>query len=428
MPTAAAATSATTPPRMRIVDVEAFEVAIPFRAPILSSFGVSYPARVRTFVRVHTDVGLVGLGEFGPSATHPFTLGALPRQVETVVKGAVVGESPADHRWLARKLFHGPAATAIEIACWDLLAQAAGVPLYRLLGGHGEVASVPVAAYAFFRLSNRDGEGRVDLDGMVEHCRRLHEDEGFSVLKIKLGAHAPADELEVVERVRAALGPRVGLRVDPNGSWSLATALRALRRLEPLDLEYVEEPIRALGTGDATVSTDGLRRLRAATTTPIAADHCYRPDLLALVIRAEAADLVLADLFGAGGIAEARHFARMAASFGLGVALHSGTELGVGQMAKAHLQASLPDEVRFAGDAIYPEYVDDVLTGGPLRIAGGALALPTAPGLGLTLDAERLARWALTPERKADLDAYWAELKASIGVGYPSADLLVRHF
>jgi len=413
---------------MRIVDVEAYEVAIPFRAPILSSFGVSYPARVRTFVRVHTDVGLVGHGEAGPSATHPFALGAMPKRFETTVKAAVVGESPADHRWLARKLFHAPEATAIEIACWDLVAQAAGVPLHRLLGGHGARASVPVAGYAFFRLANRDGDGAVDLEGMVEHCRQLHEERGFGVVKIKLGVHPPEEELEVVERVRAALGPRVGLRVDPNGSWSLPTALRALRRLEPLDLEYVEEPIRALGTGDATVSTDGLRRLRAATTTPIAADHCYRPDLLALVIRAEAADLALADLFGAGGIAEARHFARMAASFGLGVALHSGTELGVGQMAKAHLQASLPDEVRFAGDAIYPEYVDDVLTGGPLRIERGALALPTAPGLGLTLDEERLARWALTAERKADLDAYWAELKASIGVGYPSADLLVRHF
>jgi glucarate dehydratase len=413
---------------MRIVDIEAFEVAVPFRSPILSSFGVSYPARVRTFVRVHTDVGLVGLGEAGPSATHPFALGAMPRRFETTVKAAVVGESPADHRWLARKLFHGPEATAIEIACWDLLAQAAGVPLYRLLGGHGEVASVPVAGYAFFRLANRDGDGAVDLDGMVEHCRQLHQDRGFDVVKVKLGAHPPEDELDVVERVRATLGPRVGLRVDPNGSWSLPTALRALRRLEPLDLEYVEEPVRALGTGDATVATDSLRRLRAATTTPIAADHCYRPDLLALVLRAEAADVVLADLFGAGGMAEARHYCRLAASFGLGVALHSGTELGVGQLAKAHLQASLPDEVRFAGDAIYPEYVDDVLVGGPLAIEGGALRMPQSPGLGATLDEQRLERWTLTPERKADLDAYWADLKASIGVGFPSADHLVRHY
>lgn len=413
---------------MRITNIEAFEVAVPFRAPILSSFGVSYPARVRTFIRLHTDIGLVGLGEAGPSATHPFALGTMPRRFETTVKDAVVGESPADHRWLARKLFHSPEATAIEIACWDLLAQAAGVPLYRLLGGQGEVASVPVAAYAFFRLANRDGDLGVDLDGMVEHCRRFHQDLGFGVVKIKLGAHPPHDELEVIERVRASLGPRVVLRVDPNGSWSLSTALRALRRLEPLDLEYVEEPVRAQGTGDATVATDSLRRLRAATTIPIAADHCYRPDLLALVIRAEAADVALADLFGAGGLTEARHYARMAASFGLGVALHSGTELGVGQMAKAHLHASLPDEVRFAGDAIYPEYVDDVLVGGALAIERGELKLPQAPGLGLALDEERLAKWALTTERKAELDAYWAELRAEIGVGYASADHLVRHY
>ena len=413
---------------MRITDVTAFEVAIPFHAPILSSFGVSYPARIRTFIRVHTDVGLVGVGEAGPSATHPYALGSMPRRFETTVKQAVVGASPADHRWLARKLYHGPEATAIELACWDLLAQAAGVPLYRLLAGHGEVASVPVAGYAFFRLANQAGAGAVDLDGMVEHCRTLVEREGFSVVKIKLGVHPPDVEIDVVERMRAALGPRVGLRVDPNGSWSVPTALRALRRLEPLDLEYVEEPTRAHGTGDATVAPDGLRRLRSATTVPIAADHCYRPDLLALVLRADAADVVLADLFGAGGLTEARHYARMAASFGVGVALHSGTELGVGQMTKAHLQASLPDEVRFAGDAIYPEYVDDVLAGGKLDLSGGALRLPTAPGLGVALDDDRLARWALTPERKRDLDAYWADLKAQIGVDVPSADLLMRHY
>jgi glucarate dehydratase len=413
---------------VRITDLTAHEIAIPFRAPILSAFGVSYPARIRTIIRLTTDEGLVGIGEAGPSATHPYTLGSMPRNFETVVRSVVLGASPADAKWLARRLYHGPAATAVEIACWDLLAQRAGVPLYRLLGGQGAVESVPVAGYAFFRLPGPDGRGAVDLDGMVAHCRALHERDGFGVIKIKLGAHDPDDEIDVVERVRADLGKRVRLRVDPNGAWSLPTALRALRRLEPLDLEYVEEPTRALGTGDATVAPDALKRLRAATRTPIAADHCYRPDLLALILRADAADVVLADLYGAGGIAEVRHYARMAASFGVGVALHSGTELGVGQIAKAHVQASLPDEIRFAGDAIYPEYVDDVLTGGPLDLRGGRLLLPDTPGLGVTVDDAKLEQWALTPERKAALDDDWQRYKRQIGVDVPSADLLMRHY
>jgi glucarate dehydratase len=413
---------------MRIVDLEAFEVAIPFRAPIVSAFGISYPARIRTFIRLHTDDGLTGIGETGPSATHPYTLGSTPQRMLTSVREAVLGEDPCDHQWLRRKLYHAPDAIAIEIACWDILGKALGQPLYRLLGGRGARSSVPVAGYAFFRLPNQDGLLGVDLDGMPEHCQALRTRHGFGVVKVKLGAHPPVDEMPVVRRVRAALGERTGLRVDPNGSWSVGTALRCLHAVADLDLEYVEEPIRSMGTGDNTVDTAGLARLRRAGAVPIAADHCYRHDLLAQIVRDDAADLVLADLFGCGGILATLHYARTAATFGLGVALHSGTELGVGQLAKLHVHAALDEEIRHAGDAMYLEYVDDVLEGGPLRVENGAMALPQTPGLGATLSDERLRQWALTPARKADLDAYWADLKRRIGVDVPTADHLMRHY
>lgn len=412
---------------MKIVDIEAYEVAIPFRAPILSSFGVSYPARIRTFVRVHTDDGRIGHGEAGPSAVHPYARGSMPGTFETRVREAIVGEDPADHAWIARKLYHRPEAVAIEIACFDLVAQAAGLPLYRLLGGQGAREKVPLAGYCFFRLPDEDGNNAVTLDTMVEHCLDLRERYGFETLKVKLGAHSPQEELAVVRAVREALGPGVGLRIDPNGSWSLPTAIRSLAALKDLDMEYLEEPTRVLGTGDATVDTSALRRLRS-TTVPIAADHCYRLDLLAQILRDQAADVVLADLFGCGGIAATMHYAKTAATFGLGVALHSGTELGIGQAVKLHLQAALPQEVRFASDAIYPEYVDDVLQGGPLPVAAGSMAVPQAPGLGVRFDDERLAKWELTEERKHELDDYWLNLKGQIGVDYPTPDLLTRHY
>ncbi len=413
---------------MKIVDLEAFEVAIPFAAPILSSFGVSYPARIRTFIKVHTDVGITGIGEAGPSAVHPYALGSQPKRFRDTVLPAIRGESAADRQWLARKLFHASEATAVEIACWDIVGKALGLPLYRLLGGHGVATEVPLSGYCFFRLPNQAGEGAVALDTMVEHCLEQRRRYGFEVIKVKLGAHRPTAELPVVRDVREALGPEVGLRVDPNGSWGLPTAVRALATLQDLDIEYLEEPTRVLGKGDHTVDTGALRRLRATSTVPIAADHCYRADLLAQIIRDEAADVVLADLFGCGGIAHTLHFARTAATFGLGVALHSGTELGVGQVAKMHVQAALPEEVRFASDAIYPEYVDDVLEGGKLAIVDGKMRMPQAPGLGVALSDEKLERWELTADRKRDIDSYWDDLKGQIGVTYPHADLLVRHY
>jgi glucarate dehydratase len=413
---------------MRITDLEAFTVAIPFRAPLLSAFGVSYPARVRTFVRLYTDAGLVGIGETGPSAVHPFNRDELLSRFEKAVRPAVLGEDPFDSVWLQRKLFHSSDSVAVELACWDIMAQAAGVPLYRLLGGQGHRQRVPIAAYCFFKAPGSDGANAVTLDNFVEHAQKIQRDGNFSTLKLKLGAHPPDQEIAAVIRLREAVGEHIELRVDPNGSWSIPTALRVIKRLEQVDLQYIEEPIRVQGPGDNTVHTAGLQRLRAASRTPIAADHCYRLDLLAQVIRDDAADLVLADLFGSGGVGNTVRYCQVAAAFGLGIALHSGTELGVGQMAKVHIAAALPEEIRYAGDAIYPEYVDDILVGGKLQIKDGCMKVPQSPGLGVELDMQRLAQWELTAERHRELDTFWAETKAAIDAGYPSADLLVRHY
>jgi glucarate dehydratase len=413
---------------MRITNLESFTVGIPFRAPPLSAFGVSYPARVRTFIRLQTDVGLVGVGESGVSAVHYFNRDAVLTRFEKQIKPAVIGENPADTEWIRRKLFQNTDVTAVEIACWDIMAQAVGVPLYRLLGGHGFVEQVPVSGYCFFRAPGPDSTGAVTLDTMVQHCQQIQAQSGFKVLKLKLGAHEPMLEAVVVEAVRRAVGDTVELRIDPNGAWSLPTALRVIKRLEPVDLEYVEEPTRTAGPGDGTTATALLRRLRESTQTPIAADHCYRLDLLAQIIRDDCADVVLADLFGCGGLAATVRFSQTAGAFGLGVALHSGAELCVGQVAKLHVQAALPDTIRFAGDTILPEYVDGVLKQGRLMITDGHMTVPQAPGLGVDLDDAKLAQWELTAARHQEYDAFWDAIKRDIGVDYPSADLLMHHY
>jgi glucarate dehydratase len=162
--------------------------------------------------------------------------------------------------------------------------------------------------------------------------------------------------------------------------------------------------------------------------TPIAADHCYRLDLLTQIVRDDAADVVLADVFGCGGIASTVDYVRIASAFDLGVALHSGTELCVGQAAKLHIHAALRQHIAYDGDAIYPEYVDGVLVGGKLKIAQGMMQVPQGPGLGVELDEAKLAQWELTAERHQALDAFWDETKAAVGVGISSANALVRQY
>ena len=97
--------------------------------------------------------------------------------------------------------------------------------------------------------------------------------------------------------------------------------------------------------------------------------------------------------------------------------LHCGPELGVGQAARLHVAAAHPD-LRHAIDGHYHHYVDDVLVGGKLRYVGrGDARCPEAPGLGVELDEARLERWAYTPERQREWEAFWEETKRANGIG-----------
>lgn len=420
---------------IEIVDCEAWSVAVPFRNPIESAYGVSYPARVRTVVRLTADDGSTGIGETGPSAVHRFHRDDLAPRFLREVAPAVLGADPRRSEDLLARLGWNGDAVAVEIACWDLVARSYGVPVAELLGGRSLPDTLPVAAYAFFRAPDEHGRGAVTPDGMVDAVRELVAEHGFSSIKIKTGVYDPATEIEVTRAVREAF-PQAPLRIDPNGAWSVATALRAMRQLEELDLEFIEDPIKDSPLGvpqeiltGRTVDIDGFRRLRAATRTPLCADNCYRLDLLRQLIRHEAADVVLADVFGCGGLRATVRWLQTADLFHLGLGMHSGTELGIGQLAKLHAMAAVGDRLGHASDAIYPEYVDDVLAGGKLEIRDGHMAVPTAPGLGRELDEDRLARWELTAERHRDLDQRWDDLLAERGIGGGAqASMLVRGY
>jgi len=420
---------------VRISDLEAFSVGIPFRAPIFSAYGVSYPARLRTFIRLHTDEGVTGVGETGVAATHHVAYGQQLRLFQEVVKPLILGQDPCDYLALMQRLRYIPEAIAVELACWDIIGKVAGLPLYRLLGGRGPCERVPVAGYFFFRAAGQGGEPAVNLDNCVEHARRLVETYGFGTLKMKIGVYEPELEAEAIAQVRAALGPRLKLRVDPNGCWSLPTAKRMLQRLAPLDLEYVEEPIKFVParvpyttqTGVPSLDTLGLAHLRQTAQTPIAADGCYRIDLLWQIARDQAADIVLGDIQGSMGVRGLHDFFTVAEALGLAAGLHSGTELGVQQAAKLHIAAAHP-ELAVAGDAIYHEYVDDVLRGGKLVYEQGTMRVPQGPGLGVELDEEKLAAYELTEERHRAFDCYWQELRRVHGIPPAGHDLLVRHF
>ena len=217
---------------MKITDVRWTAAFIPIEAPLRYAFG-AHPGFSRLVIEVHTDEGLIGLGECYSGASRegqlremrPLLIGEDPFQLERI-------------RWKlsspsAQKLFGNVLGYAgLEFACLDLQGKAMGRPVCDLLGGRVR-DEVPFAGYAFYRYANERGEGEVgSAEQMVAFARRLVDQHGFNTLKFKNGVFEPNEEIETFIALRNAF-PKMKLRLDPNAAWSVTTAVRVARTSSP---------------------------------------------------------------------------------------------------------------------------------------------------------------------------------------------------
>ncbi len=384
-----------TPRAGRISDVRATTVAVPLEAPLRHANGVHPGYFVRTLVEVETDQGLIGLGEVGGGGTSA-------AQAILGLRSTLLGEDPYQIERLRWKCANPVQAlyvplqqmyATIEFACLDIQGQAAGRPVCDLLGGRLR-DRIPFAAYLFYRHPADGGRGgERDAETMVAHARALVARCGFRTLKLKGGVHPPDQDVEVVTALRAAF-PAARLRLDPNSVWSVEEAIRVAKRCEPLGLEYLEDPTWGLA---------GMARVSRATWIPTATNTVVAGfDQVPAAVAMQAVGVILVDPHFWGGILGAKKLAGVAETFNLGLGMHSGGELGVSLAAMLHFAAATPN-LAFAADAHYHHLLDDVIAGGPLRYQDGCLAVPEGTGLGVRLDAEKVARYA---EAFAQLGAY----------------------
>ncbi|WP_327638647.1 mandelate racemase [Kribbella sp. NBC_00482] len=371
---------------MKIVDVRATTVTMPLEAPLRHSNGAHWGRFVRTVVEVEADNGLVGLGEMGGG-------GQSAEAAVTGLKPYLLGHDPARTEAL-RWMLANPTASlynnrtqllaAIEFACLDLQGRELGVPVHELLGGKVR-SHVPFASYLFFRHPNDDGTGEIrTAEQLVAHARELVDQHGFSVHKLKGGVFPPDYERECFRALAEAL-PGHRVRFDPNGAFSVEEAIRFARGIEDLDNDYLEDP---------TWGLNGMRRVRENTPIPLATNTVVvNFEQLAANVRDPAVDVILLDTTFWGGIRPCIKAAGVCETFQLGVAVHSSGELGIQLATMLHLGAVVPN-LSFAADAHYHHLRDDVIVGGKLPYADGAIAVPDAPGLGVELDRDKLAEYA----------------------------------
>ena len=270
------------------------------------------------------------------------------------------------------------ALSAIDIALWDLLAKRAGLPLYRLLGGHRS----RVPAYFSGGYHREDG----DVVEVVAAEAERAVAAGYDAMKIKVGFVPLRVDLQRIRAAREVLGPDRRLALDANNAWATAAeALPAVRAMDAYDPWWMEEP---LGPDDVA----GHARLASDLLTPIATGEieATRWGFLAL-IQAGAADILQPDACVLGGVTEWVKVAHLAAAHGIPVAPHWNADI------HTQLAAATPNclVVEFF-DVTEDVYNFDLVLAEHLAPEQGEIPVPDRPGVGLVLDERALERYRMT--------------------------------
>lgn len=344
----------------------------------------------RTIVRVTTSEGAVGLGEAPSPGDAEALRGELGEQLvgrdgsEVLAELGRVERPAASHRRDGKVLVRNPLA-GVEIALWDLEARNAGVPLHRLLDNacRSEIAFTEYFAY-------RDGLEQSPSE-VAAYCARMIQEHDSPAFEGKLGVRPVEDDIELVSEVRAAIGPTRTLRLDANMGWQLETARQAVALLEPFDVANVEEPVGSFAE---------MAELRQSTAMPFSA---HTPDI-GLASELGAPDVLVIGLGFCGGIAGTRRFIAECEDAGVGFWFYSG-DLGIATAAYLHIAAATPYLDR-PSQSLLRWTTDDVIVGGPFSPEGGVVPVPTAPGLGVELDEDAVARGVERFSRQGPYDFY----------------------
>lgn len=363
---------------MKVDSITVTVVRIPIDPPRASSLGM-FGFDEFGIVELRCDNGIVGLGEI--ATLWDGRAAAQAHVLREVLAPRLIGEDP-------RRLTHclallrttqerfNPAKAALDMALHDAAAQAFSVPVFALLGGLTR-DSIVLSRSITMGATN-------DMAARAAAAVR----SGFACVKVKVGRAELRDDVEVVDAVRRAIGPDVLLRVDANMAWrSAKEAARAIDALAPYELHSVEQPL-------PPNDLEGLAWLRRSCRVPIMVDESvWGVEDAWRVIQAGAADLVNVYVAEAGGLAAARDIFTICSLAGVRCVIGAMPELGIGTAASIHLAAAVPQLVDpcDASGTLYHEH--DVVRE-TFDYDGGLVAVPSRPGLGVTLHPGRLREFA----------------------------------
>jgi L-Ala-D/L-Glu epimerase len=359
---------------LRITSVDTIAVRTPMREPLVWPGGTRHSAS-GLLVQIHTDEGIVGLGE-APGPTLP----TIQTIIDAELAQFLVGQDPLRVEWLVHRMeeftrnwsrIGAYAIAGIEIALLDLKGKALDTPVTELLGGFCR-DRVPVVGYLFINTPEANAEKAAAF-----------VDAGYTELKLKVGRDFEQDH-DTIAAIRDRVGKHVKIRIDANMIWSVPAAIKWIRGLEQFDLQYVEQPV-------PDFDVQGLAQVRRSVSVPIAADEACTDLRSALeLIKAEACDVLVVYPSEAGGLRRAHQLGAVAEAAGKWCVIGSWAELGVATAGNVHVVAS-SSNYPFASDTHYPLQELDVLTE-PFQMKDGLVEVPRSAGLGVELDPEAVQR------------------------------------
>jgi mandelate racemase len=358
----------THPVRLTIESVTARAVDLPLERPLETAAGVMATTPL-VLVDIRTREGVVGRSYvrcYTPMALDP--LAGLIRAIGESLAGSTGAPGPIHARMLGMFRLAGPqglagmAMAGIDMALWDALAVAAGLPLVTLLGGEPG----PVDAYASLRV--------MDAQAAAAEAEELLG-LGFTAFKVKVGGGPPARDLEVVRALRGVVGPDARLMVDYNQSLTVAEAIERVRMLDGEGLHWIEEP---------TTADDfaGHARIAEVAATPIQlGENWWGPADVAKGLAARAGDHVMLDVMKVGGVTGWLRAMALAYAASRPVSSHTFPEFS------SHLLAVTPG-------AAYLEYLDHArpVLAEPVHVQDGRVLISDRPGSGIEWDEGAVRR------------------------------------
>jgi galactonate dehydratase len=368
---------------------------------------VGTPWRELVFLELETGTGLVGTSEVRMVSRTDTLIACL----DELAPRHVIGADPFDVERLAwniqRAEYDRPgevsqsALACFDIACWDLMGQSLGVPIWKLLGGRFH-ARVPAYANGWYRTEREPAKIAALAQKVVARGYRAMKLDPFGHASAELPAPERRRAVAIVAAVREAVGPDVGIMIEMHGRFTSATAASVAKLLEPYAPEWIEEPT-------PPENPVAYRSVRAATTLPIATgERAHTIEDIRGFIEGGLVDVVQVDLTHFGGFLPMKRLAGWADAYALLVAPHNVCG-PVGTMANLHFAVATPnykvlEHFNDFADAWTHELVDRSPQIDP---ADGCFVAPDRPGLGLKLNHEACKKHPRTGGRIRLFDAGW---------------------